>query len=227
MLRHLGVKLTAQGSIPQEGGLLIAANHISWIDIFAINALRPCAFVCKQEIRSWPLIGWLVASSETVFIERGSKRSARRTAETLKYELTSEAAIVVFPEGTTTNGTHLLPFRPAMMQAAVDAAVPVIPVALRYRDPFNPISPAPAYDGDISLWQCLRSITLSHGLVAEAHVLDAIDTRRERQHIATHAHTEIAARLGFVETREEIELQERADSEMEHQTESHNPACAQ
>jgi 1-acyl-sn-glycerol-3-phosphate acyltransferase len=209
LLSRLGVELRAFGEVPQRGGVLIAANHISWIDIFVINALRPCAFVCKEEIRAWPLIGWLVANTETVFIERGNRRAARRTAETLKHRLAGDSAIVVFPEGTTTNGTHLLPFRPAMMQAAVDAEVPVVPVALRYRDPQHPISPAPAYDGDISLWECLRAIALADGLVAETHVLEAIDTRRERQHIAAHAHSEIATRLGFIETCiEEAEVEE-------------------
>ncbi len=211
LLSRLGVRLRIDDEIAQHGGLLIAANHISWIDIFAINALRPCAFVCKEEVRAWPLIGWLVAHAETVFIARGSRRAARRAAEALKHELARGAAIVVFPEGATTNGTCLLPFRPALMQAAVDANVPVIPVALRYSDAKHPISPAPAYDGDISLWTCLRAITLAEDLVVQAYVLDTIDTSRERQHIAAHAHGQIATRLGFVETHEALCLQTKID----------------
>jgi len=199
LLARLGVRLDISGALPAHGGLFIVANHISWLDIFVINALRPCAFVCKDDVRSWPVIGWLVANTETVFIQRGNRRAAQQTTETLKHHLRDGAAIVVFPEGTTTNGTHLLPFRSATMQAAVDTETAIVPVALRYRDAQNPISFAPAYDGDISLWECLRAITLAQGLIAEAHALKAIDTRRERQHIASHAHDEIAARLDFAQ----------------------------
>ncbi|MBB4013062.1 lysophospholipid acyltransferase family protein [Niveibacterium umoris] len=196
LLGRLGVRLDIHGDIV-SGGTLVVANHISWLDIFVINALRPCAFVCKDDVKSWPLIGWLVANTDTIFIERGNRAAARRTADAMVARLQSGAAMVVFPEGTTTNGTHMLPFRPALLQSAVDAGVPVSPVSIRYRDAKQAISPAPAYDGDISLWQCMRAITLAEGLVAEAHALAAVDSQSERQHLAAHAKHEIAVQLGI------------------------------
>lgn len=196
ILGHLGVRLKVLGKVP-AGGVLIVANHISWLDIYAINAVRPCAFVCKEEVRRWPVLGWLTARSETLFIQRGNRRAAHRTAEALSDALRAKAAIVVFPEGTTTDGSHMLPFRPALLQSAVDAEVPVIPVALRYRDAHHAISPAAAYDGDITIWQCLRAIALADRLVAEVTVLPAIDARHERAHLAAHAKHEIATALGI------------------------------
>lgn len=197
LLGCLGVRLDVHGGIP-EGGVLVVANHISWLDIYVINAIRACAFVCKEEVRAWPVIGWLVARSETIFIQRGNKGAAKRTAEMLQLALNDDAAIVVFPEGTTTNGEFMLPFRPALLQAAVDADVPVVPVAIRYRDRGHAISPAAAYDGDVTLWQCMRAIALTDGMVAEATVLPALDPRQERQHLASHARARIGERLGFV-----------------------------
>jgi 1-acyl-sn-glycerol-3-phosphate acyltransferase len=196
ILGHLGVRLKVQGKVP-AGGVLVVANHVSWLDIYAINAVRPCAFVCKEEVRRWPVLGWLTARSESVFIQRGSRRAAHRTAEALTDALRAKAAIVVFPEGTTTDGSHMLPFRPALLQSAVDAEVPVVPVALRYRDARHAISPAAAYDGDITIWQCLRAIALADQLVAEVTVLPAIDARHERAHLAAHAKHEIATALGI------------------------------
>lgn len=195
LLSRLGVGLEVQGDIA-DGGTLVVANHISWLDIFVINAVRPCAFVCKDDVKSWPLIGWLVANTDTIFIERGNRAAARRTADAMVARLQSGAAMVVFPEGTTTDGTHMLPFRPALLQSAVDAGVPVAPVSIRYRDPQHPISPAPAYDGDITLWQCMHAIALADNLVAEACALPAIDSQAERQHLAAHAKHEIALKLG-------------------------------
>jgi len=196
LLRRLGIRLEAGGVLP-ECGVLVVANHVSWIDIFVINALRACAFVCKDDVRHWPVIGWLTARTETIFIQRGSRSAARRTAEEVAEALRQDGAIVAFPEGTTTNGTELLPFRPAMLQAAIDAQVPLVPVAIRYRDRGNAISPAPAYDGDISLMQCLRAITLADDLVAVATVLPAIDAPTARRHLADAAHARIAEQLGF------------------------------
>jgi len=195
LLTCLGVTPVLHGEVVR-GGALIVANHISWLDIFVINALRPCTFVCKDDVKDWPLVGWLVANTDTIFIQRGNRAAARRTAESMVEHLQAGVSIVVFPEGTTTNGTHMLPFRPALLQSAVDAGVPVAPVAIRYRDPQHPISPAPAYDGDISLWQCMRAITLADGLVAEAWVLPALDSQAERAHLAAHAKHEIVTQLG-------------------------------
>ncbi|MCX9155577.1 1-acyl-sn-glycerol-3-phosphate acyltransferase [Niveibacterium sp. 24ML] len=195
LLGKLGVALDARGTV-FDGGALVVANHISVLDIFVINAIRPCTFVCKDDVKDWPLIGGLVSNVDTIFIQRGNRAAARRTAESMVAHLQAGDAIVVFPEGTTTNGTHMLPFRPALLQSAVDAGVPVLPVALRYRDPLHAISPAPAYDGDVSLWQCIRAVALAEGLVAEVTALAAIDSQAERQHLAAHAKHEIATSLG-------------------------------
>lgn len=194
ILGHLGVKLKVRGKVP-AGGVLIVANHVSWLDIYAINAARPCAFVCKDDVRGWPVLGWLTARSETVFIQRGNRRAAHRTAEALSDALRAKAAIVVFPEGTTTDGSHMLPFRPALLQSAVDAGVPVVPVALRYREAKHEISQAAAYAGDTTLWQCLRAIAFADRMVVEVTVLPEIDARHERAHLAAHAKHEIASAL--------------------------------
>jgi len=189
---HLGDLGTAW---PRCG--LVVANHVSWLDIFVINALAPVAFVAKEEVRRWPLIGWLCAHTETIFLERGSRAAAQRTCATMTERLRSGIHVAVFPEGTTSGGDRVLPFHAALFQSAIDASALVIPVVLRYADRYGNPSRAPVYDGDITLWQCLRAIARADGLTADLRVLEAVDAAAaERRALATHSRAAIAWHLG-------------------------------
>lgn len=157
LLSVLGVQLQAAWWARSPRGLLVA-NHVSWLDIFVINAMSPAAFVCKAEVRDWPLVGWLCERTDTVFIERGSPAAARRTKQALAELLREGGLAAVFPEGTTGDGARLLPFRSALFQAAVDAGSMVQPVALSYSDATGRCSAVAAYCGDTTMWQSLCSI---------------------------------------------------------------------
>src|SRR5690606_26195244 len=113
------------------------------------------AFVSKDDVRKWPLIGWLCARTDTVFLERGSRVAAQRARENLVEALHRGKRVALFPEGTTTRGDTVLPFHSALLQAAIDAGTPVTPVVLRYRSGDGSPSIAPAYVDDISLIGCL------------------------------------------------------------------------
>lgn len=197
LLEILGIrlKLGSGGTAVPPG--LVVCNHISWLDIYVINALTPAAFVSKDDVKSWPLIGWLCAHTETIFLERGSRAAAQRTRAAMTGHLRAGVHVAVFPEGTTTGGDRVLPFHAALFQGAIDAQAPVIPLALRYTDRNGNPSRAPAYDGDITLWQCLRAIARTGGLTADLRVLESIDTAsRRRRELAEHCHAAIAWHLG-------------------------------
>lgn len=199
LLGTLGMRLKvgAGGTVPVPPRGLLVSNHISWLDIFVINALAPAAFVSKDEVRNWPLIGWLCAKTETIFLERGSRAAAQRTRETLIARLQSDSRVTVFPEGTTTAGDRVLPFHAALFQGAIDAGVPVVPFALRYVDAEGNASRAPAYDGDVTLLQCLLSIVRAGGLAAEVRILAPLDsTLADRRHLSARCHHAIAWHLG-------------------------------
>ncbi|WP_068804014.1 lysophospholipid acyltransferase family protein [Thauera phenolivorans] len=167
LLGVLGIDLRTGGQAVQPGSLLVA-NHISWVDIFVINALAPTAFISKAEVRAWPLIGWLAARHETVFLRRGSRGHVRQVNAEIAALLEAGRNVAVFPEGTTTDGSKVLGFHAALLQPALSAGHPVQPVALSYRGPDGSFSRAPAYDGDISLGACLAAIVAERGLVAHA-----------------------------------------------------------
>ena len=197
LLEMLGVrlKLGAGRAAPPPG--LIVSNHISWLDIFVINALVPAAFVSKAEVRGWPLIGWLCRHTETIFLARGSRAAAQRTRETISEQLRAGAHVAVFPEGTTTGGERVLPFHAALFQSAIDAQAPVIPLAMRYTDRNGNPSRAPVYDGDITLWQCLWAIARTSGLSAELRVLEPLAVAAiDRRILAARCHETISWHLG-------------------------------
>ncbi len=165
ILDALGIELEADLTHAVPGALLVA-NHISWVDIFVINAALPSAFVSKEEVRRWPVIGWLATKNDTVFLRRGSRGHARIINEQIADILGQGKHVAVFPEGTTSDGRCLLHFHAALLQPALAAGRPVLPVALSYWELDGQRSLAPRYDGDISLGQCTRAILRRKRLIA-------------------------------------------------------------
>jgi 1-acyl-sn-glycerol-3-phosphate acyltransferase len=155
---------------------LVVANHVSWLDIFVINAVQPCRFVSKVEVRSWPLIGWLSQKAGTVFIERGRLRDVRRIFEGLVLGLKAGESIAFFPEGTTAAQGKLLPFYPNLFEAAIDAHVPVQPCAVRYVDASGNYHHAADFIGETTFAQSLMMIVKAKGMVAELTVLPTVSS---------------------------------------------------
>lgn len=219
LLETLGIRLKVSAGATAVPSGLVVSNHISWLDIYVINALTPAAFVSKDEVKQWPLIGWLCAHTETIFLERGSRAAAQRTRETIVDYLQSGVHVAVFPEGTTTGGDRVLTFHSALFQSAIDAETPIIPLALRYIDRQGNPSRAPAYDGDITMWQCLRAIVCADGLQADLRVLEAIQTQEiGRREISVHCRETIAWHLrqrNYAPQVETEEVSEDSDIEMQ------------
>lgn len=197
LLEILAVRLDS-GFHGVARGSLIVANHVSWLDVFALNAARPMAFVAKSEVRAWPLAGWLAANTDTMFLRRERRGHTREINGRIAAELAAAKDIAVFPEGTTTDGTRLLPFHGALLQSAIDSGRPVQPVALAYFDATGRPSTAPAYAGDTTLAECLAEIIACRSLTVRLRPTPPIDPGgRDRREIATMAHGAIAYRLGL------------------------------
>ena len=165
MLSCLAIKLVVKGKPPVSGPVLLAANHISWLDILVMHAARHCRFVSKSDVKHWPLIGTLATGAGTLYIERESRRDAMRVVHHMAESLRSGDVLAVFPEGTTSNGVDLLPFHANLIQAAISAGSPVQPVALSFVDrTTGQTSLAPCYIDDdtlvSSIWRTLRTPNL-------------------------------------------------------------------
>jgi 1-acyl-sn-glycerol-3-phosphate acyltransferase len=197
LLGILGLRLQLQGA-PIAPGTMLVANHVSWLDIFVINAAAPSAFVSKAEVRDWPLIGWLSARSDTIFLRRGSRGHARIINAEIAALLDAGDNVAIFPEGTTTDGSHVLHFHAALLQPAVACGHAVQPLALSYRKPDGSYSRAPAYDGELTLGQCLASIVAERELVAciDASTPIATGDGADRRSLAQQARAAIMRNIG-------------------------------
>ena len=194
LLRILGITLQTSGNVPESG--MLVSNHISFTDVFAINAWMPSSFVAKDDVRHWPLIGWLTKHTDTLFLERGSRNAAQRAREQMVEHLRSGKRVFVFPEGTTSNGDHVLPFHGAMFQAAIDAATAITPIAVSYADNNGEQSCAAAFVGEMTLLECFWSIACSDGITVTTSVLPSIDVcSGDRRHLSAHAHHAISQHL--------------------------------
>lgn len=193
----LGIRIDGRGVTGMEHGLLVG-NHISFIDVFVINALLPSAFVAKSEVAQWPVIGWLARRAGTVFIERGSRRAAHHTHQLMLQALATGRRLAIFPEGTTTAGDGVLPFHGALFQSAIDAGVAVHAIAISYHDSEGDPSRAPAYIDDIGLLDCLTSVLKAEGLVARVtHASSFSPPLPDRRHLAHRAHQAVARTLAL------------------------------
>ncbi len=176
---------------------LAVCNHISWLDIFVINAMRPSDFVAKSDIRDWPLIGWLCSVTGTIFIARGRMRDVRRIFENLVQGLKGGQHVAFFPEGTTASQGAILPFHANLFEAAIDAGVPVQPYALRYRDADGDDHSGVDFVGETTFVESLLTILRGKAIHAELIVLPLIDSSgMHRRELAQAAHDAVAAALG-------------------------------
>ncbi len=130
-LRALDVELSVSGEFP-SGGLMVS-NHLSYLDILAFSAAAPCVFVSKAEVNEWPIIGRYARWAGTVFVIRHDRTDAARANVSVGESLQNGVPVVLFPEGTTTDGLRVLRFHSTMLQPAIDEAALITPCAISYQ----------------------------------------------------------------------------------------------
>jgi len=170
LLRIFDLRMTVSGVPVTDRAVLYVAKHVSWIDIFVMNAHRPTAFIAKSEIRDWPIIGWLVAGAGTLFIERGQRRAIPIVAQAMQSRFARNEAVGLYPEGTTSDGLGLLPFRASLFEPAHQIGVTIQPVALVYGQNGGRTG-FPAFVGEQTLVGNVIELLASRGLTVAAHYL--------------------------------------------------------
>lgn len=136
VLRLAGIDLTVTGEAVRDRPVLFVANHASYLDIVVLGSLLPCSFVSKAEVRSWPAFGWLAVQQRTVFIERDPRQAAQHLGE-MRQRLEEGGCLVLFPEGTSSDGSRVLPFKSTLFQTAAielpeTGEIEVQPVSIAY-----------------------------------------------------------------------------------------------
>jgi 1-acyl-sn-glycerol-3-phosphate acyltransferase len=179
----------------EDAHYLMAANHISWIDIHVINAFKPHYFVAKSEVASWPIFGWMAKQLGTLFIERGKSNSIRNMIQEIAEQL-SQKAICIFPEGTSTDGWQVAPFKPNLFEAAIVASAPVYVLAIQYFDlQTGKKTTAPAFIGDMGLVDSMWNLICSPPICAQISISEKLPALKDRKALAELSQSLITAQL--------------------------------
>lgn len=196
-LRVVGVRVKRVGE-PLHHPTMFVANHGSWMDITVLHAVRPADFVAKAEIGRWPLVGWMARRGGTIFHRRGNNNSLATVMGVMSERLREGRSIAAFPEGGTAPAGTIKVFHARILQAALDAAAPVQPVALRYLRDGRPSPEVLFAPGEGFLHNVLRVLAVP-SLTAEVHFLKPVpfDPEGGRRRMAETARAEIAQVLGI------------------------------
>ena len=191
--RIIGLQVQTH-SLPMPAPVMLVANHVSWLDIIAIAGLCPARFLAKDTVRRWPLIGMLAALSGTLFIRRETASALRKTNLMLAQCLTDGQRVVIFPEGTTTDGKQMQEFKSALFEAARMADCPVQPLAISYQRDGETDLQAPYYGNDTFVTHLWRIMSLPETTV-QLHFCPVIADNSSRKVVARASHACISETL--------------------------------
>lgn len=204
LLRILSVRLEVQGGGAAKNNLsgMLVANHISWLDIFAIHAVHSVHFVSKSEVKSWPFLGTLASAVGTLFIERARRQDTLRLTREMRALLERGQAVAIFPEGTTTDGSLIKPFHASLFEPLTHVDAVLWPVAIRYPGADGEVNLVPAFIDDLGFPESLWRIVSARETLVHLRFLPAIPTRgMGRRMLAIQAEEAIAGALGFAPPR--------------------------
>lgn len=198
-LHILNVKLSSSGTLPacHRQGMLLVANHTSWLDIIIILAAYPVRFVAKAEIGSWPALGWLCRNAGTLFIERKKRGDTLRINQQVGDILQAGGSVALFPEGATCNGEVLLHFHASLLQSVVTTETLLCPVAIRYSNRDGSRNTSVIYV-DVTIVQSLMRILAEPEIQAELIFREPVPgVGRNRRELARLAEKAIAQTLSL------------------------------
>ena len=196
--RILGIRLKVVGHPAEEGPLLMASNHVSWLDIVVLSAVAPVSFVAKREVNHWPFFGSLARLQRTVFVDRERRHATGNARDEMQARLKSGDILVLFPEGTSSDGRCVLPFKSSFFGAAESEGVLVQPVTIAYSGQWNmPMTrrllPSYAWYGDMDLAPHLLG-ALETGpieVTVICHPLLSLSGETNRKALALHAEDQV------------------------------------
>lgn len=207
LLAAFNMRVTSHGHVPLLNqamtSTMVVANHISWADIHALNSIVPLRFIAKSEIKHWPVIGYLASKADVLFIERTKRQHAARIVHQAANCLEKGDNLCVFPEGTTTDGATILPFKSSVIQAAIQAKAAIQPVAIRYPNANGGVNIDMAYAGETTMKESMLLILSQKNPVVELHFLAPIHTTelahasKDRQELTLYIQHLIKEKLSF------------------------------
>jgi 1-acyl-sn-glycerol-3-phosphate acyltransferase len=193
-LPRMGIRVEVMGS-PASAGL-IASNHLSYLDILVYSAIAPCAFVAKREVRAWPAVGWIATLAGTIYVNRSRRSETHTIQPEIQSALAAGLRLFLFPEGTSSDGSRVLPFHSSLFQPAVDLQVPVSAARIQYAIPDGVAGAEACYFGTMKLFPHLVNLLGKHSVLAKVSFSSNSFLFTDRKQASVKMH-EVVERLLF------------------------------
>ncbi len=192
--KWMGLEIHVFGPVPHGG--LIASNHISYLDILGLSIITGCAFVSKKEVADWPLFGPYSKMGATIFLDRERRGAVADVAKLMKGHLDAGIPVVLFPEGTSTDASAVIPFRTSLFEPVVHLGCPVVPCGLRYSIADGSVRDEVAYWGDMDLVNHMPNLLTKKGVRLEIHFGEP-RIGRDRKELARTLRADVCKLAGF------------------------------
>ena len=204
-LRILGIRIRVFSDFSPRRPLFVVANHVSYLDVFVLGSLIPAVFVSKEEVRDWPVVGWVASLQKTIFIARQRTQAGDQLAP-LGKALEEGFNVIMFPEGTSTDGASILPFKSALFEAPKRANAYTQPVSLIYRERHGGVLSDRdrqfyTWGTDAPFFNHFLKLILRPGVLIEAWIRKPINPQIDRKRLAKIAETRVSAPLRHRERR--------------------------
>jgi 1-acyl-sn-glycerol-3-phosphate acyltransferase len=195
LVHSMNSSVIVDGKPMDESGLFVS-NHISWLDTIVFNHIRPSGFIARHDLEHWPLLGTFTKRMGSIYIDRTNKFQAYRCIPRIEERLEQGGSVHLFPESTTSVGSHVLPFFPMFYEAAVRVGRPVQPVALRYTDEHGEPISEPAFIDDDSFMDTLERMMRIKRIYANVSYCSPLDSGLGRKELAKISREVICGELG-------------------------------
>ena len=190
LLRVLDVSVEQRGQLPDRG--ILVCNHLSYLDVLVLGALASPIFVAKKEVRGWPVFGWFARAAGTIFVDRSRRLDVGATNQRMEAALEEGALVVIFPEGTTSNGQAILPFRSALLHPAANRNVELSAGFFEYAIDEGNVAEEICYWRDMTLVPHLLNLLGKGRITAQIQFKSVDSASRDRKALASQLHVELS-----------------------------------
>ncbi len=189
--RVLGIRVTRRGSMPQSG--LLVCNHLSYLDVVVLSSIGPCVFVAKRDVAAWLLFGWLAHAAGTIFVDRERRLASAAVVDLVRDAITGGLLVVLFPEGTSSDGSTVLPFKSSLLESAVQLRCPVAAAAIEHALEDGSVADEVCYWGEMTLLSHLLNLFSKRDIRSKCSFSVPKIRAGDRKEIATELREEIVS----------------------------------
>jgi 1-acyl-sn-glycerol-3-phosphate acyltransferase len=189
ILRVFNVSLKTTGSLPSSG--FLACNHLSYLDILVVATATPCLFVAKREVGAWPLLGWFARRAGCLFVDREKRSDVARLNQHLQQHLEAGLLLVLFPEGTSSDGQTVLPFKSSLLEPAATTQKPIFAGRIDYEIQDGNVGQEVCYWGDMTLVPHLINLLSKRKIAARLNFSDLTGHASDRKELARQLRSRI------------------------------------